>query len=94
MGLYATTRSRSTTTGWAAGSVFLMLQASLGLSIDAWSGTVDLIDPVLPAGLQTLKIQGLQVGDASVDLDIQHVDGRAVVVPRRKQGGIAIRTLR
>jgi glycogen debranching enzyme len=79
---------------WAAGSVFLMLQASLGLSIDAWSGTVDLIDPVLPAGLQTLKIQGLQVGDASVDLDIQHVDGRAVVVPRRKQGGIAIRTLR
>ena len=79
---------------WAAGSVFLMLQASLGLSIDAWSGTVDLIDPVLPAGLQTLKIQGLQVGNASVDLDIQHVDGRAVVVPRRKQGGIAIRTLR
>ena len=79
---------------WAAGSVFLMLQAALGLSIDAWTGTIDLTDPVLPTGLQTLKIQGLRVGDASVDIDIQHVDGRAVAVPKRKQGRLAIRTLR
>ena len=55
--------------------------ASLGLSIDAWSGTVDLIDPVLPAGLQTLKIQGLQVGNASVDLDIHRGEFAAIVGP-------------
>ena len=55
---------------WAAGSVFLMLQATLGLSIDAWTETVDLADPVLPAGLDRLKITGLEVGGAVVDLNI------------------------
>ena len=53
-----------------------MLQATLGLSIDAWTETVDLSDPVLPAGLDRLKITGLEVGGAVVDLNIQHADGR------------------
>jgi len=79
---------------WAAGSVFLMLQATLGLSIDAWTETVDLSDPVLPAGLDRLKITGLEVGGAVVDLNIQHADGRAVVIPHHKQGKVSIRTLR
>ena len=79
---------------WAAGSVFLMLQATLGLSIDAWTETVDLADPVLPAGLDRLKITGLEVGGAVVDLNIQHADGRAVVIPHHKRGKVSIRTLR
>ena len=79
---------------WAAGSVFLMLQATLGLSIDAWTETVDLADPVLPAGLDRLRITGLEVGSSVVDLNIQHAGGRAVVIPHHKQGKVAIRTLR
>jgi glycogen debranching enzyme len=79
---------------WAAGSVFLMLQATLGLTIDAWTGTVDLAAPVLPGGLERLKITGLQIGEAVVDLNIRHVDGRAVVLPRHRQGKVAVRTLR
>ncbi|MDZ4317887.1 MAG: amylo-alpha-1,6-glucosidase, partial [Phenylobacterium sp.] len=79
---------------WAAGSVFLMLQASLGLSIDAWTGTIDIADPFLPTGLERLKITGLKVGDALVDLSIRHVDGRAVVIPNHRQGRLAVRTLR
>jgi glycogen debranching enzyme len=79
---------------WAAGSVFLMLQATLGLSIDAWTETIDLADPVLPAGLDRLKITGLEVGGAVVDLNIQHADARAVVIPHHKRGKVSIRTLR
>ena len=71
-----------------------MLQASLGLSIDAWSGAVELADPVLPAGLERLKISGLKVGEAVVDLSIRHIDGRAVVIPDHRQGRVAVRTLR
>ena len=37
---------------WAAGSVFLLLQAMLGIQIDAQAGTVELADPMLPAGLR------------------------------------------
>ncbi|MDZ4371971.1 MAG: amylo-alpha-1,6-glucosidase, partial [Phenylobacterium sp.] len=73
---------------------FLMLQASLGLSIDAWTGTIDIADPFLPTGLERLKITGLKVGDALVDLSIRHVDGRAVVIPNHRQGRLAVRTLR
>ncbi|KAK0341469.1 hypothetical protein LTR94_026239, partial [Friedmanniomyces endolithicus] len=79
---------------WAAGSVFLMLQAVLGLQIDAWNGRIDIADPVLPNGLERLKISDLRVGDAVVDLNIQHIDGRAVVLPKHRQGRISVRTLR
>ncbi len=79
---------------WAAGSVFLMLQASLGLSIDAWTRTVDMADPVLPDGLERLLIRNLTVGEATIDLAIQRVDGRAVVIPQGKTGTVSVRTLR
>jgi Glycogen debranching enzyme len=79
---------------WAAGSVFLMLQAALGLSIDAWTRTIDMADPVLPDGLERLLVRDLAVGDAMIDLAIQRVDGRSVVIPRCKRGALSVRTLR
>ncbi len=71
-----------------------MLQAALGLSIDAWTGAIDMADPVLPDGLERLLIRDLTVGDATVDLAIQRVDGRSVVIPRKARGQISVRTLR
>ena len=37
---------------WAAGSVFMMLQAALGVSIDAATMTLTVDSPVLPAGVE------------------------------------------
>ena len=51
-------------------------------------------DPTLPDGLERLLIRNLTVGEASLDLAIQRVDGRSVVIPRNKQGRISVRTLR
>ena len=60
---------------WAAGSVFLLLQAVLGLTIDAWKRRVTFSRTSLPAWLDHLEIRELWVGDASLDVRIER--GRA-----------------
>lgn len=69
---------------WAAGSVFLLLRAALGISIRAPERTIRLSNPVLPAGLDELTIENLRVADAAVDLLIRrHPEGVGVEVLRR-----------
>lgn len=53
---------------WAAASMFMLLQAALGLQIDGGRRQVTFTDPVLPEWLRWLRIEHLSVGDASVDL--------------------------
>jgi glycogen debranching enzyme len=53
---------------WAAGAVFLLLQACLGLRIDAAAGQVCFDYPLLPEFLREVRIGGLRVGAGSVDL--------------------------
>jgi glycogen debranching enzyme len=63
---------------WAAGAVFLMLQACLGLSIDGWRGEVNIDHPVLPSGVERLCIKRLLVGRNRIDLTFQRVGNRVV----------------
>jgi len=56
---------------WASWALFMLLQASLGLSIDCAARTVSFIHPALPEWFRELSIRGLRVGDAEVDLDIR-----------------------
>ena len=53
---------------WAAASVFLLLQACLGLGISASENRLYFSHPVLPPFLSKLQIHNLRVGEASVDL--------------------------
>ena len=66
---------------WAAGSTFMMLQACLGLSIDADRREVRLVRPSLPPGVDQLSLTGLGVGGASVDIDFQRLGGRMAAIP-------------
>ena len=75
---------------WAAGSVFLMLQASLGVTIDAASRTVQLEEPVLPGGIDRLTISNLRVGDATLDLRFERLADQVVATPRNKTGQVDI----
>lgn len=75
---------------WAAGSVFLMLQASLGLDIDAESRTVALTEPVLPSGIDRLTVTGLQVGDSRLDLAFERLADHVVCTPRHKTGDVRV----
>jgi glycogen debranching enzyme len=52
---------------WAAGSVFHLLQAILGLQADAPNHRLN-IDPQLPRWLPDVTLRGLAVGQATLDL--------------------------
>jgi len=79
---------------WAAGSVFLMLQAALGVTIDARTRTVSIDTPTLPAGIERLTVSRLQIGDACVDLAFERLGDQVVVIPRNRIGEIRIVTTR
>jgi glycogen debranching enzyme len=56
---------------WAAGAVYLLLGACLGMKIDAGERYVQFENPQLPAGVSELEIRGLKVEEASADLLIR-----------------------
>jgi glycogen debranching enzyme len=64
---------------WAAGSPFMMLEACLGVTIDAARHEVRVSQPMLPEGIDWLEVKDLRVGSASVTLTFRRVDGNKVV---------------
>ncbi|MBK6263904.1 amylo-alpha-1,6-glucosidase [Marivirga sp. S37H4] len=61
---------------WAVGSVYLLLQAALGLNIDARKCEITLHKPVLPPYLNEITIRNLRVdADNIVVLQIRKVNG-------------------
>ena len=74
---------------WAAGAVFMLLQAVLGISIDGERGEIEIWDPHLPIGIDRLWIQGLRVGEERVDLCFERLGGRVAV--HCSGGGVPIR---
>jgi glycogen debranching enzyme len=70
---------------WAAGSIFLLLRAALGISIRAPERTIRFSNPALPRNLDELTIENLRVAGASVDLFVRrHREGVGVEVTRRE----------
>jgi glycogen debranching enzyme len=75
---------------WAAAAVFLLMQATLGLHVDAPHQRVVFTRPVLPDYLDRVTLTGLHVGSASMDLVLErHADDVSLTVPRR-QGRVEI----
>jgi glycogen debranching enzyme len=75
---------------WAAGSVFLLLQACLGLSVVATEPQVTFTRPRLPGFLGDLTISGLSVGGARVDLKLTRQRDDAGVRVLRRDGAVEI----
>ncbi len=74
---------------WAAGAVFMLLQAVLGISVDGERGEIEIWDPHLPIGIDRLWVQGLRVGEERVDLCFERLGGRVAV--HCSGGGVPIR---
>jgi glycogen debranching enzyme len=71
---------------WAAGAVFMMLASCLGISVDGERRQFCVQRPRLPASIDEMRIKGLRVADASLDL-LFHREGRDVgVLLLQKQG--------
>ena len=75
---------------WAAGAVFLLLQACLGLTIRASEATIYFFYPRLPESLQTTSIHGLRVGQSSIDLEIHRSEEGVTVIPGDRAGGLKV----
>jgi glycogen debranching enzyme len=75
---------------WSAGAVFLLLQACLGLEVDALRGQVVFDRPILPPGLDQLTIRELVVGQARVDLVIERQTHDAGVYLRSRDGDVSV----
>ncbi|MGO8747787.1 MAG: glycogen debranching N-terminal domain-containing protein [Thermoguttaceae bacterium] len=70
---------------WSAASVFLLLQACLGLEISAPQKRISFIRPQLPSSLGELRIHNLELAGAAVDLLLlRHTDDVGVNVLRRE----------
>jgi glycogen debranching enzyme len=75
---------------WAAGSVFLLLQAVLGMSIDASRRRLTMTHPCLPTWLDSLEIRGLRVADGQIDLRIARGRQSAAIEVTGRSGGIDV----
>jgi glycogen debranching enzyme len=75
---------------WSAASVFLLLQACLGLEIKAGEPQICFNRPRLPASLGELRIHNLQVSGATVDLLLTRHEHDVGVNVLRRDGDIAI----
>ena len=53
---------------WAAGSVFMLLQACLGVHIDGRRREIRIESPQLPIGIEALTVRGLPVAEARIDI--------------------------
>jgi glycogen debranching enzyme len=75
---------------WAAGAVFLLLQACLGLEVDEPGARILLRRPELPELLKTVRLGSLKVGAASVDLRLERYDLDVGVGLERREGEIEV----
>ena len=63
---------------WSSGAVFMLLQACLGVSIDARAREVRVERPALPREVEWLEIRRLAVANRHVDLVFRRVGDRVV----------------
>jgi glycogen debranching enzyme len=79
---------------WAAGSVFLMLSACIGMAVAATpKPEIRLFRPCLPAALSEIRIENLQVGPASVDLVFRRHGNRVHAEVAGRRGDVEVREL-
>ena len=75
---------------WAAGSVFLLLQACLGLDVEASRNRICLDQPTLPDGLDRLTLRNLRVGESKVDLVFQRYDRDVATHLESREGDVEV----
>jgi len=58
---------------WASGSLFMLLQAALGIHIDGLRREVHIERPLLPEGIESLRVRQLPVGEARIDIEFHRL---------------------
>jgi glycogen debranching enzyme len=79
---------------WAAGAVFMVLQACLGLEVRALESRLYLHYSALPEKVEQVRIRNLKVGKAEVDLSFERYQQTVSVNILRRSGHVEIVALR
>jgi glycogen debranching enzyme len=79
---------------WAAGAVFLLLAAGLGLEIDARAQRLSFSRAQLPRDVDWIELSNLTVGDATIDLRLEGHPYDVGVTVLRRAGNVEIVTIR
>ncbi len=75
---------------WASASVFMLLQACLGLEIDCKNNLIFFNNPILPESLHETKITDLRVGNSIIDIILHcHYNDVGINITK-KQGDIEV----
>jgi glycogen debranching enzyme len=75
---------------WASGSVFMLLQACLGMSVDTPGRAVRFENPALPEWLPEVRITNLRVADATADLLLERHPHDVGVTVLKREGRIRV----
>ncbi|HEX8756049.1 MAG TPA: glycogen debranching N-terminal domain-containing protein [Steroidobacteraceae bacterium] len=78
---------------WSAGAVFCMLQACLGLTIDADAQQIAFRYPKLPPRVERVSIRDLRVGESSVDVTLYRYSGAVGLNVDRRSGKLDVAVL-
>ena len=79
---------------WSAGAAFMLLGAAIGVQIDAPARRVSFSRGQLPEGLDWIRLTGLAVGDARVDLQLERHPHDLGVTVLRRDGDVEIVTVK
>lgn len=76
--------------GWSDSAVVLVIQALLGMRAAAPLGLL-LVDPHLPEWLPDLRLEGVRVGEATLDLEFHRTpEGKTRYDAHRREGGVSV----
>ncbi len=75
---------------WASAAIYSLLQSCFGLRIEAKAGRVVLANPTLPAVLDRILIQKLEIGGHHVDLSLERRHQGVTVDVLRRTGDVEV----
>ncbi len=75
---------------WAAGAPYLLLQASLGLTVKALEKQVHFANPILPPNIEEVRIENLGIPGGECDVVVHRYAAGVAVDVLRKQGEIEV----
>lgn len=79
---------------WAAGAVFLLLQACLGISFHGTDREIRITHPSLPEFLPAIQIKNLRIENVSADLKFIRTESDVMINVTRKDDLLSIVTVR
>jgi glycogen debranching enzyme len=75
---------------WAAGAIFLLLQACLGMEVQATNRIIRFVRPVLPESIPYVRIRHLSVDNTEVDLEVTRYQQTVSISIARRVGDVRI----